>query len=174
MRAMSADTIREYDHERSDVAPRWPILIGVGVLLMLPITVALVAALLNSIWAPPVHPVSGPQVEAPSLGANVVHLQIDPQGDLAALRDKWNRQLHSTGWIDREAGIVHVPISQAKRLLVENGLPDDTRQPPPSRAADPGDNAGVVDRAGNGAARPARNRPDRSAAVPYREDEMTP
>lgn len=171
---MGADRSREYDHERSDVAPRWPILIGASVLLMLPITVALVAALLNSIWAPPVHPVLGPQVEAPNLGVNAVHLQTDPQGDLAALRDKWNRQLHSTGWIDRDAGIVHVPISQAKRLLVENGLPDDTREPPPSRAEGPSTARSDADRGGNEAARAERNRSDRKPAVPYRDDEMTP
>jgi hypothetical protein len=31
--------------------------------------------------------------------------------------------LHSYGWQNKEAGIVHIPIEEAMRLTVERGLP---------------------------------------------------
>ncbi|GAB3681577.1 hypothetical protein [Salinisphaera aquimarina] len=125
----------DHDHERSDVAPRWPIYIGVGMLLTLPLAVAVVAALLYSVWAPPPQR-PGPAIETPAPAVNAPRLQLNPRADLAALRDRWDHQLHSTGWVDRDAGIVHVPIDQAERRLLAHGLPDDTRMPGPSRAGE--------------------------------------
>ncbi|BBL75803.1 hypothetical protein [Methylomagnum ishizawai] len=44
-------------------------------------------------------------------------LQIDPAADLAVLRAREDRLLHSTEWIDREAGIARIPIETAMALL---------------------------------------------------------
>lgn len=35
-------------------------------------------------------------------------------------------QLQSFGWVDEEAGIVYIPIEQAKEQLLEQGLPVET------------------------------------------------
>ena len=54
-------------------------------------------------------------------------IQADPGGDLQVLRRAEDRLLLNYGWVDREAGIVHIPIDQAMKLVVQEGLP--VRQP---------------------------------------------
>ena len=50
-------------------------------------------------------------------------LQTDPRDDLANLRRSEEQLLTSYGWVDRNAGIVHIPIDRAMKLIVERGLP---------------------------------------------------
>jgi hypothetical protein len=42
---------------------------------------------------------------------------------LRQLREKEDKALNEYGWVDQNAGIAHVPIEQAKKLLIERGLP---------------------------------------------------
>ena len=50
-------------------------------------------------------------------------LQTDPRQDMADLRAKEDDRLGSYGWVDKNAGIVHIPIDAAMRLTLERGLP---------------------------------------------------
>jgi hypothetical protein len=50
-------------------------------------------------------------------------LQTDPHGDLLRLRESEDQTLTTYGWVDRNAGIVRIPIEQAMKLTVERGLP---------------------------------------------------
>ena len=50
-------------------------------------------------------------------------LQTDPRDDLANLRRSEDSVLQSYGWIDRGAGIVHIPVEQAMKLTAARGLP---------------------------------------------------
>jgi uncharacterized iron-regulated membrane protein len=50
-------------------------------------------------------------------------LQTDPRGDLLALREAEDRTLTTYGWVNRNAGIVRIPIEQAMKLTVDRGLP---------------------------------------------------
>jgi len=50
-------------------------------------------------------------------------LQSDYFGDLAKERKEWNDQLNSYGWLDKNAGIVHIPIDRAMQLTLQRGLP---------------------------------------------------
>jgi hypothetical protein len=50
-------------------------------------------------------------------------LQTDPRDDLNNLRGGEDRVLESYGWVDRDAGIVRIPIDRAMQLVVERGLP---------------------------------------------------
>jgi hypothetical protein len=50
-------------------------------------------------------------------------LQTDPRQDLADLRAKEDETLHSYGWVDRNAGIVRIPIDEAMKLTLARGLP---------------------------------------------------
>src|SRR5262245_53277315 len=50
-------------------------------------------------------------------------LQIDPRGDLEALRAQEDRILNSYGWADRTAGVVRIPIEEVMKLTVQRGLP---------------------------------------------------
>ncbi|MCL6624193.1 MAG: hypothetical protein K6T17_06190 [Fimbriimonadales bacterium] len=60
--------------------------------------------------------VSPPAVPRPALQAN-------PQMDIVELRRVEEGRLSSYGWVDKERGIVYVPIERAMELLTEKGLP---------------------------------------------------
>ncbi len=55
-------------------------------------------------------------------------LQTNPREDLADLRAREDALLHSYGWVDRNAGVVRIPIDDAIKLTLERGLP--SRQEP--------------------------------------------
>lgn len=178
------DSAHEFDHERSDVAPKWPILIGASVLLLLPLTIGLISLLVHTIWVPEPSPDAAPAVTEPARLTGAPKLQTQPQADLARLEQQWDERLHSVGWVDRAAGIVHVPIEQAKQRLIAQGLDRETRQPPPSRAgndtsaresaagATMANDVGATERAGDASERVPRNTPGAEQAVPYRDQEM--
>jgi hypothetical protein len=50
-------------------------------------------------------------------------LQTAPREDLRELRAAEDTALGSYGWVDRNAGIVRIPIDEAMRLTLERGLP---------------------------------------------------
>jgi hypothetical protein len=50
-------------------------------------------------------------------------LQTDPREDLRALRQSEDNILQSYGWIDKDAGVVRIPIDQAMKVMLERGLP---------------------------------------------------
>ena len=55
-------------------------------------------------------------------------LQVNPRQDLKDLRTSEQERLNSYQWIDRNGGVVRIPIEEAMRLTLERGLP--SRQPP--------------------------------------------
>ena len=50
-------------------------------------------------------------------------LQTDPREDLTNMRQAEEQLLTSYGWVDRNAGVVRIPIEQAMKLTAERGLP---------------------------------------------------
>ena len=59
---------------------------------------------------------------APRLPA-APQLQAMPENEMYEFRLKENADLHSYGWVDKDAGIVHIPIEDGMRLMLERGLP---------------------------------------------------
>ena len=55
-------------------------------------------------------------------------LQTNPREDLRELRAKEDELLGSYGWVDKNAGVVRIPIEDAMKLTVERGLPARTEQ----------------------------------------------
>lgn len=51
-------------------------------------------------------------------------LQSSPRADMAAFHAREMEQLNSFGWIDRDKGIVHVPIANAMRAVARDGIPE--------------------------------------------------
>jgi hypothetical protein len=54
-------------------------------------------------------------------------IQANPAADMDALRRQEDAVLTTYGWVNREAGIVRIPIDMAMRQVLEEGLP--VRQP---------------------------------------------
>jgi hypothetical protein len=50
-------------------------------------------------------------------------LQTNPREDLRELRDSEEQVLTTYGWVDRNGGVVRIPIEDAMRLAIERGLP---------------------------------------------------
>src|SRR2546422_4482344 len=61
-------------------------------------------------------------------------LQQFPRNELYEFRMKEDADLKSYGWVDKNAGTVHIPIEDAMRLVLERGAlitrPVDTSKPP--------------------------------------------
>ena len=46
-----------------------------------------------------------------------------PLEEMKALRATWKNDLDHYGWVDKQSGVVRIPIEQAKKMLLERGLP---------------------------------------------------
>lgn len=60
---------------------------------------------------------------APNIEVPPPRLQTNPASDLAELRAAEEAQLSSYGWVDRQAGVIRIPIERAIELTAERGLP---------------------------------------------------
>jgi hypothetical protein len=106
-------------HEKTDMDPRW--------VLYFAITLVIAAVLIHAgLWwmfhrfeeeqarreARPILvdvPVANPGPQ----------LQINPQADLQDLRRQEDQILSTYGWIDRDKGLVRIPIDRAMQLFIE-------------------------------------------------------
>jgi len=112
-------------HEKRDVDVTTIVLIAVGGLLL----VLLVQLI---VWMTLRHLRLGraEKEQAAGLVAESVkqfpdpRLQIDPALDLARMRARDLRELSTSAWVDRKAGVFRIPIERAMQLLAERGLPN--------------------------------------------------
>jgi hypothetical protein len=51
-------------------------------------------------------------------------LQTDPAADLQRFTTQEFSRLNSVGWVDKDRGIVHIPIDEAMRRVAAQGIPD--------------------------------------------------
>ncbi len=49
-------------------------------------------------------------------------LQTNPKADLSDLRTSERELLESYSWVDRNAGVVRIPLDEAMRLTIQRGL----------------------------------------------------
>jgi hypothetical protein len=118
-------------HEESDVDIR--AILGFGAAL---VVVAVVIHLLTYVLFRYLESREGrrvtPEYPLAAAQANRVppepRLQTDPREDLRELREKEDEMLGSYGWVDKNAGVVRIPIDEAIKLTLERGLPARTEQ----------------------------------------------
>jgi hypothetical protein len=112
-----AETHRDdTSYERSDAPPA---LVG-------KIAAGLAATIVGAVLIVPiVFPRSASERPGqPNLTPPAPRLQDDEFRDLAALRHAEDSRLKTYGWIDRDRGVVRIPIDKAMRLVAERGVPD--------------------------------------------------
>ncbi len=97
-------------HEQSDIHVRSVAGFGLALALTVGLVLAGVAAFQHpskiTFSTPP-----GPQ------------LQTHAREDLLKLRAAEDATLNSYGWVDRKAGVIHIPIERAMELTAQRGLP---------------------------------------------------
>lgn len=117
----SSDQVQPVGHERRDVRPGSVVVWTAGVFVLMLFAFAAMWLLLGGMnsyltrTGPPANPMAdyGP-TEPPA-----PRLQADPLADLQALRAREQAQLDGYGWVDRQAGTVHIPLDRAMQLLLE-------------------------------------------------------
>jgi hypothetical protein len=113
-------------YEKRDVALR-PVTAGViGLFVLLVVAVLLMRVLFGYLAAREARLSPPPNPLAQSLGRQLPpepRLQTDPRRDLLQLRAEEDAVLESYGWVDRQAGVVRIPIEHAMEILAQRGLP---------------------------------------------------
>jgi hypothetical protein len=66
------------------------------------------------------HGVAGPVLAPPQVFPEP-RLQADPKADLAELKRRQEERLAGYAWIDRDAGLVRIPIERAMALIAARG-----------------------------------------------------
>jgi hypothetical protein len=116
-------------HEESDINVRAVLKFGAGLVVIAAVIHLAVWVLFRVFEGREVrnNPPQPLAADAPRVPPNP-RLQGNPRLDLEKLREQEASLLNGYTWVDRDAGIVRIPIAEAMRLTVERGLP--VRQPP--------------------------------------------
>ena len=115
----------EVAHETSDINIRavvWFVIILVVAAVAINASMWALFVVLDRIDAkndPTLSPLMAPAGQLPP----EPRLQIIPWEDLKKFRGNEDLYLHSYGWVDKSAGVAHLPIDKAKALLLQRGLP---------------------------------------------------
>jgi hypothetical protein len=116
----------EVHHETSDVNIRGIFAFGGGLIitaLFIYFVVWVLFQYLNSreiARVPPVYPLAAAQENRLPPEPR---LQTNPRQDLRDLRAQEEQVLNGYGWVDKNAGVVRIPIEEAMKLMVQRGLP---------------------------------------------------
>jgi len=127
----------DVNHEESDVNIRAIFQFGAG-LMALTVVVYVVVWLLFGYLARREDKASAGRMYPLAVGQEnqmppEPRLQSNPRQDLKDLRAAEDEMLRNYQWIDRNAGIVRIPIDEAMRLTLQRGLP--SRESAPQETA---------------------------------------
>lgn len=107
---------QHHEPDVSSVRPLWIIMMAtLGLVLVSSLVVWLV---LSSQSEPAPAPRFSETTEKPDWPV----LQQKPAEDLEVYKRAMSERMKSSGWVNREEGIVHMPVEQAMKQIVERGL----------------------------------------------------
>lgn len=102
--------------ERSDMSVAVIATLAAGVLLYVVVT----PFILTRIYRPALSDMS----RALDVRPPGPELQLNTAADLAKFRTQEEQRLDSYGWVDRDKGVVHIPIAQAMQDVAAHGIAD--------------------------------------------------
>ena len=115
---------RSGGYEKTDASPRGLVyfaLIMAGILALTSLSLVWVFKYFQKVENPASF------VAAPFTGAEPVppppRIQSNPAADIQSYLESQQKALNTYGWIDRQNGIVRLPIDRAMDLLLQRGLP---------------------------------------------------
>jgi len=114
----------ESGHEVSDINPKRVAMVGLALATVIAVSLLVTYGLFYYFYRgetrkrPVPSPLSYSREPTPE-----PRLSVEPGEDLKTLRSEEDAMLKSYGWIDRDKGVVHIPIDRAIEILAERGLP---------------------------------------------------
>lgn len=126
---------RRPGHEQSDARARPIVLFGAGLALFVAAVFLVLAWGFDALKAHFDREAAQPHPLALEPNPVGPRLQATPERTRREHEAALNARLARYGWIDRESGVVHVPIERALELVAAEGLPQ--RQSPPAQAEPP-------------------------------------
>ena len=114
----------EVGHELSDLKPGYVGVFAIGLAIVIG-----AAAIITSLFMQyrtveharqqtPVPSLAGERQATPQ-----PRLQVDAPNELRQMRQAEEAVLNSYGWVDKDAGIVRIPVDRAMEILSKKGLP---------------------------------------------------
>jgi hypothetical protein len=111
-------------HELSDLRPGYIALFGIALTTVIVAAAVITSLLIHFIAAEqsrqetPVPRLAGEREATPG-----PRLQVDANKELRQMRAGEEAVLNSYGWVDKDSGIVRIPIQRAMEILAKKGLP---------------------------------------------------
>ncbi len=110
-------------HEADELSVRPLLLSGAGLFITVGIVLMVMTWIFNYLDA---RRLSGPTPSALAEGGTLPprpRLQVTPARDLREMRESEDKLLNTYGWVDKQAGIVRIPIDRAIEVVAQKGLP---------------------------------------------------
>jgi len=111
-------------YELSDLKPGYIALFGIGVVIAVGLAVVITSLfvhyreLQHARQETPVPRLARERESMPE-----PRLQVDAPNELRQMRAAEEATLNSYGWVDKEAGVVKIPVERAMEILAKKGLP---------------------------------------------------
>lgn len=114
----------ESGHEVSDINPKRVAMVGLALATVIALVLLVTYGLFQYFYRgeTPTRPLPSP-LSYTREATPEPRLSIEPGKDLKTLESEEDAVLKTYGWIDREKGIVRIPIDRAIEILAERGLP---------------------------------------------------
>jgi hypothetical protein len=118
----------EVRYEHKDVNEGSTFWFGVGILAVM-VVVAFLAKPLYDLLAERETATQPPaayqaEADAEALEPPAPRLQVRPEIDLGTFRAREDAILTTYAWVDKEHGIVRIPVQEAMRIVAKQGMPD--------------------------------------------------
>jgi hypothetical protein len=122
--ATNPHVTRSPGYEKIDANPRGLLYFAAIIAIILAIVaLSLIALFKHYQKTEPTRTVVATPFEAIEPTPPPPRIQADPRADMRSYADSQEKLLNTYGWIDRQNGIVRLPIDRAIELLLERGLP---------------------------------------------------
>jgi hypothetical protein len=136
------DTDPTKGYELRDVNVR-VVMIGIFALVIICVGAVVATELLVNIWSRPPETGGAPAIaDYGRLLPPSPRLQANPPEDMKEFLEQEDAILNSYGWINRETGVVRIPIDRAMEMVAEQGPPswdESEASPSDDTAAAPGE-----------------------------------
>ena len=111
-------------HETKDANIKSLVLSGIGLFIITGIVLVIIVVLIDFFEAQKIKNENSPHpLAVRAEGPPEPRLQVTPDKDWQIFRAREDSILNSYGWIQKEVGVLRLPVERAMELILETGLP---------------------------------------------------